>query len=89
MKRHLKRVPVYLQIGNIETAPADKAVTDGHAQSLRGRALLLFDRPHLIEILSKTNLDPETVALVLRAAARVEAERLAKDAARTSDPGVQ
>lgn len=84
MRKHFKVVPLYVRVGNIDSAPAEKAVAEGHAHSLRGRALLLFDQAHLAQILAKTDLDPKTIALVLRASARVEAERLAKNAGEVS-----
>lgn len=87
MKKHLTEVPLYVPVGTVESGAADDAVTNGRAHSLRGRALLLFSPAHLAEILSQTNLDPRTVALVLRAAARVESEKAAAAAARAGEAG--
>ncbi len=82
MRKNLERVPVYAPIGDITANQADSMVAAGRGHSLRGKALMLFDTAHLEQLLSDLDIPSETMAIILRAAARVDSERAAAPAVR-------
>jgi hypothetical protein len=84
MRKHLKTVPVYIPVGDVPVDSADQAVAEDRAQSLRGKALLLLNGAALERLLCDLDVDQEIVAMILRAAARVEAEKAARSAAQES-----
>lgn len=78
VREYLKKVPLYASVGHLSVDAADQMVASGVAHSLRGKAVLILDQTILEKCLSEMDVDPDTIATILRAAARVESEKIAK-----------
>ena len=78
MRKDLDTVPVQIRIGNVPAALADEIVAAGEGLSLKGKAILpALSCLERILAHSQFEVDPRTIATILRAAARVDAERAA------------
>ncbi|MFP5236986.1 MAG: hypothetical protein ACLGSD_13875 [Acidobacteriota bacterium] len=89
MRKELQTVPVQVRIGSVPAALADEIVAAGHGLSLKGRAVLPA-RSCLERLLAhdRFELDPQTMVPILRAAARLDAERAAAaQTANSADDG--
>jgi hypothetical protein len=77
MRKNLETVPLYAPIARVPAHAADEMVATGRGRSLRGRALLIFDRSELEDLLMQLDLDPQMMKILARGINRLRAERAA------------